>query len=245
MASSAAIRKAVEHGDVMAVARNLDAGVSIETKDVRAAPSPTGTSPISPAPRASLVGPCARPDSAHRRMRPGQRPSPPAREQASGDTILANAALNGHVNIVALLLQRGANANAANSDGGDTVLMWAAVSGDCELIQLLLRAGASVNAENKKGYRPLFRAVYKDNLDAVLLLLAAGADPHAETRTAPRKTALDQALENRNEYTAKALRAYVYQDPVEMERVRLMFPQAAANYITLPSAQSIALKARS
>ena len=40
MASSAAILKAVEHGDVMAVARNLDAGVSIETKDVRAAPSP-------------------------------------------------------------------------------------------------------------------------------------------------------------------------------------------------------------
>ena len=89
--------------------------------------------------------------------------------QGNGDTALANAAFNGHLNIVWLLIQRGANVNAANRLDGDTVLMWAAVSGQLEIVELLLRHGASVNAENKKNYRALYRAAYKNHVQVVKL----------------------------------------------------------------------------
>ena len=54
---------------------------------------------------------------------------------AGGDTALAVAALNGHLGVSMLLLQHGADANAASREGGDTVLMWAATTGNVDIVK--------------------------------------------------------------------------------------------------------------
>ena len=155
----------------------------------------------------------------------------------SGDTALACAAYNGHLSTCILLLRHGANTNATSTASGDTVLMWAAAAGHRGICELLLANEAAVNAQNTKGYSPLFRATYKSHSDVVRLLLAAGAD--VTQRTAHGKTALDQARENQDAECGRPLEYFFNQDPIEMERVKLMFPQAAANYIVLPPANEV------
>ena len=155
----------------------------------------------------------------------------------SGDTALAAAAYSGNLEICILLLKHGANTNAKSSASGDTPLMWAAAAGHRGICELLLANGAEPNAENEKGYSPLFRATYKQHAAIVRLLLAAGADPTA--RTSHGKSAMDQAHENQDTSSLFPLDAFLRQDPVEMERVKLEFPQAAANYIVLPPAHAL------
>lgn len=48
------------------------------------------------------------------------------------------------------------------------------------VFQTLISAGANVN-EQKQGLTPLFYAAKIDNIEAVKLLLQAGADPHLKT----------------------------------------------------------------
>lgn len=155
----------------------------------------------------------------------------------SGDTALACAAHNGHIETAILLLKHGANTNSRSSASGDTPLMWAAAAGHCGMCELLIANGAQPNAENDAKYSALYRATYKQRADTVRLLLAAGADPTA--RTSHGKTALDQAHENQDADCCFVLDAFLRQDPVEMERVKLQFPQAAANYIVLPPAHAV------
>ena len=52
--------------------------------------------------------------------------------------------------IVRLLLDAGANVDAANKHG-DTALILAACNGRMEIVRLLLDAGANVDAANTKG----------------------------------------------------------------------------------------------
>lgn len=154
-----------------------------------------------------------------------------------GDTCLGCAAFNGRLETCILLLRHGANTNAASSASGDTPLMWAAAAGHCGICELLLANGAGPSATNEKGYSALYRAAYKGQAHVVRLLLAAGADVTA--RTAHGKTALDQARENQDRDVCFALEVFERQDQVEMERIKLMFPQAAANYISLPPAHEV------
>ena len=50
---------------------------------------------------------------------------------------------------------------------------------------------------------------------------------------------MDQANENQDRPCCLALDAFLRQDAVEMERIKLEFPQAAANYIVLPPAHAV------
>jgi ankyrin repeat protein len=172
-----------------------------------------------------------------------------------GDTALAAAALNGQLAACELLLRHGANANATSREGGDTPMMWAAANGHAGVIELLLQHGASVNAVNEKGFGPLFRATYKNQPHVVRLLLAAGADVFTKTGLGGArsgatdgarlggKTALECARENGHTECARWLQAFVNEDLVEMERVKMEFPAAAANYITLPSPEVVGKRA--
>lgn len=75
---------------------------------------------------------------------------PNTMDPQSGSTLLATAALMGHTEIVALLLEHGADVNVRSRDGA-TALHTAAFLGRVETVKLLLEKGADVNLRNNVG----------------------------------------------------------------------------------------------
>lgn len=73
-----------------------------------------------------------------------------ARDSEFQVTALSWAALQGHTEIAALLIERGADVNAKNQDGA-TALHSAAFLGRTEIAELLIQKGANVNAKNQRG----------------------------------------------------------------------------------------------
>ena len=84
------------------------------------------------------------------------------------------AAQEGHVEIVRLLLEKGAAIEAAADDGA-TPLSIAAFNGNTELVQLLLQQGAMVGGQDNNGVTPLARGAQQGHVEAVLLLIKQGA----------------------------------------------------------------------
>ena len=86
------------------------------------------------------------------------------------------AAYNGRVDTVKVLLQAGANVNDRSSDGS-TVLMWAVLGGCPSIVELLLKAGADVGGQNLTGMTNLMIARgYKRDPAIAQLLKSAGAE---------------------------------------------------------------------
>lgn len=75
---------------------------------------------------------------------------PNTMDPQSGSTVLATAALMGHTEIVALLLEHGAGINARSRDGG-TALHVAAFLGRAETVKLLLDKGADTVIRDNMG----------------------------------------------------------------------------------------------
>lgn len=96
----------------------------------------------------------------------------------AGDTRLVDAVMQQDRAAVLYLLQRGADVNAAQSDGA-TALHWAAHWDDADTIDRLLKAGATADVANELGATPLWLAVFNANAAVVEKLLAAGANPNA------------------------------------------------------------------
>jgi hypothetical protein len=72
------------------------------------------------------------------------------RRPATGSTPLGDAALHGNLEIVKLLIDRGANVNATNRDG-NTPLIIAAFMCRTEVVHFLLDKEASLNHKNNRG----------------------------------------------------------------------------------------------
>ena len=114
----------------------------------------------------------------------------------SGSTALMHGAYAGSVEIVAALLEAGADVNAGNSRNA-TALHWAI--SDAAKVKLLLMNGADVNAKTVDGRTPLHAAaMLPTSAPVVILLLEMGAavDARTITGTTPLFGAVTAGVEN-------------------------------------------------
>jgi ankyrin repeat domain-containing protein 17 len=97
-------------------------------------------------------------------------------DENSGNTPLMYACAGGHLDVVEILLQSGANVEDHN-ENGHTPLMEAASAGYVNVAKVLLENGAGINTHsNEFKESALTLACYKGHLEMVRFLLAAGAD---------------------------------------------------------------------
>jgi len=100
-----------------------------------------------------------------------------------GETALHLAVEHGNLEIVRLLLERGADVNAKNKNGLTPI--WGINDDDTtamEIFRLLIRSGADVNVSNEDGETLLMQASAADSVEGVQMLLKAGADPHLKDK---------------------------------------------------------------
>jgi uncharacterized protein len=117
----------------------------------------------------------------------GPHPPPVEAQDTFGYTACIHAAINGHSEVVALLLRRGA-AVEAKSLIGQTALSYASLIGRREVVALLLDRGARIESRDEHGWSPLMQAA-AGSQEVVALLLERGADARAQDWTravAPR-----------------------------------------------------------
>lgn len=115
------------------------------------------------------------------------------------------AAEAGHLDVMRLLQQRGANIHAVDT-GGDTALHAAAEAGHMEVMTTLISEGVNINAQSKRGMTPLYRATAtKGQRQAMIALiqLRARVDLADNTDTTP----LMVAAKNNNYDAASILLA--------------------------------------
>ena len=79
-------------------------------------------------------------------------------------------------NVVALLIEYGADVNAWDVHHNETPILSASVQGGSTVARLLLEAGADPNVRNQVGDSPLRLGVWAQDVDLVALLLRFGAD---------------------------------------------------------------------
>ncbi len=91
---------------------------------------------------------------------------------AKNDEPFREAAKNGHINIVKLLLEHGANQSADN----DWALRWACDGGKIDVVELLLKAGSQVHYDNDWAIRC---SAGKGYIKIVELLIEYGGDIHS------------------------------------------------------------------
>lgn len=132
----------------------------------------------------------------------------PSAKNRYGLPVIFIAAQQGHPDVVAALLDAGADPNASigttfNDDGvgyagtsDGTPLGYAAAKGQLETMALLARAGADVNHAGPEGTTPLMQAVEAGQLQAVEWLLQAGADPTQPNQTGGTALSLAQMFFN-------------------------------------------------
>jgi ankyrin repeat protein len=85
-------------------------------------------------------------------------------------SLLMRAAWMGHVGVVRVLLERGADVSAQDDDG-DTALHCAAMTGREEIVSLLLTNGADIHSRGNMGRTALICASQDGNLAVVRLLV--------------------------------------------------------------------------
>jgi len=109
-------------------------------------------------------------------------------------TPLMASAMNGKIDVMMLLLKKGASLEATD-DYGNTALITAATEGQTEAVRVLLRKGANINVEGAMGETALASAAEEGKTDVVQVLLDNGADIEA-TGNIANGTALTLAAKN-------------------------------------------------
>ena len=100
-------------------------------------------------------------------------------EDLNGRTVLCEAALNGSLEAVAVLLEAGAEVDKCDNDMA-TPLIYAAGGGQLDAVLALLAAGADINHNPNDGIFPgaLLEASMHEHWAVVLALVERGADPN-------------------------------------------------------------------
>jgi ankyrin repeat protein len=107
-------------------------------------------------------------------------------------TPLLHAAVDGHKDVVELLIAKGADIELRCTTCGGTALGHAASGGHKEIIELLIEKGADVNAKSKGETTPLHSAAMHDHKEIAELLIAKGADVNVKDENS--HTPLDLAI---------------------------------------------------
>jgi ankyrin repeat protein len=114
-----------------------------------------------------------------------------AAESFQKTTALMWAAAEGHIDVVDLLIEAGADPNrqghitslterhnADHPTGGFTALMFAARAGNDALVRRLVAKGADINLKNGDGASAAMVAMYNDRFDVAGTLIELGSDPN-------------------------------------------------------------------
>ncbi|HVG34498.1 MAG TPA: ankyrin repeat domain-containing protein [Pyrinomonadaceae bacterium] len=111
-----------------------------------------------------------------------------------GFTALGLASFFCRGTVARLLIEKGADVNAASKNRQQVTPLHSAVSRRQTMIaEALLAEGANPNAKQQAGVTPLHQAAHNGHAEMVKLLLAHGADPHA--RMDDGRTPLAMAIE--------------------------------------------------
>ncbi|MFC1836459.1 ankyrin repeat domain-containing protein, partial [Thermodesulfobacteriota bacterium] len=93
----------------------------------------------------------------------------------SGSTALRKAINGEYLDVIELLLDRGADVKAKPNDG-TFILMTAAMTGNADIVRAILDKGADINARNGRRSSALTWAAFMDRSDVVELLKSRGAE---------------------------------------------------------------------
>lgn len=99
---------------------------------------------------------------------------PSDRDSLLDDTPLMRAARRGHVGIIRLLVERGADMDE-HEFAGNRPLMLAALFGHREAVEALLELGAELECEARDGYTALLHAIHGAHPEIIRLLVERGA----------------------------------------------------------------------
>jgi ankyrin repeat protein len=101
----------------------------------------------------------------------------------AGDTVMHDAASSDDYSFMNALVAKKVDPNVINKITGDTPLMDAALSGHGSQLNALIQAGADLDVAETNGDDALIMAAQTNQFQAVLDLLAAGANPRAKNKT--------------------------------------------------------------
>lgn len=110
----------------------------------------------------------------------GAGADPELRAEDGRQSLLCFAALNGHHELVQLLVAAGAAVNKA-PQGGSAPIIMATFGGDPEIVRFLADNGADLNLRNSdSSYTPICIAAISGSLEVVRVLVEAGGDINQE-----------------------------------------------------------------
>lgn len=113
------------------------------------------------------------------------------------------AAQEGRNEVVAELIQAGADVNSRSAAGGPNALALAAQNGHLQVVQTLIEAGANVNEPAMQGWTPLMKAAFFGHDEIVQSLLEVGAEIRVQDTRG--RTAADHAQRADNKRLATLL----------------------------------------